>query len=128
MNRTGRALTLGCLLLLLPLLANAGGNSLLIPATGRCNLNSLPENLSEAVAACQQAAKGGDAQAQYELGEFYYDGKRVPRDLKETLRVPPAHLHLLRRHTQRTPDQHRRRRRQRPRLAGRVIHHLAKPK
>lgn len=37
MNRTGRALTLGCLLLLQPLLALAeGGNSLLIPATGRC--------------------------------------------------------------------------------------------
>ena len=34
MNRTGRALTLGCLLLLQPLLALAeGGNSLLIPAT-----------------------------------------------------------------------------------------------
>ncbi|MDB6051284.1 MAG: Sel1 repeat-containing protein, partial [Pseudomonas sp.] len=35
MNRTGRTLALGCLLLLHPLLANAGGNSLLIPAVGR---------------------------------------------------------------------------------------------
>ncbi len=85
MNRTGRTLILGCLLLFQPLLANAGGNSLLIPATGRCNLNSLPENLSEAVSACQQAAKGGDAEAQYELGEFYYDGKRTPRDLAQSL-------------------------------------------
>ncbi|HLA29518.1 MAG TPA: sel1 repeat family protein, partial [Pseudomonas sp.] len=31
MKRTGRTLSLGCLLLLLPLLASAGGNSLLIP-------------------------------------------------------------------------------------------------
>ncbi|WP_271410595.1 tetratricopeptide repeat protein [Pseudomonas sp. Q1-7] len=85
MNRTGRALILGCLLLSLPLLANAGGNSLLIPATGRCSLNSLPENLSEAVSACQQAAQSGDAEAQYELGEFYYDGKRTPRDLAQAL-------------------------------------------
>ncbi|MBT8765385.1 tetratricopeptide repeat protein [Metapseudomonas boanensis] len=85
MNRTGRALILGCLLPLLPLSAFAGGNSLLIPATGRCNLNSLPENLSEALTACQQAARGGDAEAQFELGEFYYDGKRAPRDLAKSL-------------------------------------------
>ena len=57
MNRTGRALALGCLLLLQPLLAQAGGNSLLIPAMGRCTLNTQPENLEEALAACVQAAK-----------------------------------------------------------------------
>ncbi len=85
MNRTGRALALGCLLLLQPLLAQAGGNSLLIPATGRCTLNTQPENLPQALSACQQAAKSGDAQAQYELGEFYYDGKNAPRDLTQAL-------------------------------------------
>ncbi|SEI08593.1 tetratricopeptide repeat protein [Pseudomonas asplenii] len=85
MNRTGRALSLGCLLLLQPLLAHAGGNSLLIPAMGRCTLNTQPQDLAEALAACEQAAKGGDAQAQYELGEFYYDGKNAPRDLNKAL-------------------------------------------
>ncbi|NBA97463.1 tetratricopeptide repeat protein [Pseudomonas sp. R5(2019)] len=85
MNRTGRALTLGCLLLLQPLLASAGGNSLLIPAMGRCTLNTQPEDLPQALAACQQAAKSGDSQAQYELGEFYYDGKNAPRDLNQAL-------------------------------------------
>ncbi|HWD32663.1 tetratricopeptide repeat protein [Pseudomonas caricapapayae] len=85
MNRTGRALALGCLLLLQPLLALAGGNSLLIPATGRCTLNSQPEDLPQALASCQQAAQGGDAQAQYELGEFYYEGTNTPRDLKQAL-------------------------------------------
>jgi len=85
MNRTGRALTLGCLLLLLPLLATAGGNSLLIPATGRCSLNTQPEDLPEALAACQQAARSGDLQAEFELGEFYYDGQRAPRDLAQAL-------------------------------------------
>ena len=79
MNRTGRALALGCLLLLQPLLAHAqaGGNSLLIPAMGRCTLNTQPEDLAEALAACEEAAKAGDAEAEYELGEFYYDGKNT---------------------------------------------------
>ncbi|MGH8381383.1 tetratricopeptide repeat protein [Pseudomonas sp.] len=85
MNRTGRALALGCLLLLQPLLASAGGNPLLIPATGRCTLNSQPEDLPQALATCQQAAQDGDAQAQYELGEFYYEGTNTPRDLKQAL-------------------------------------------
>ena len=83
MNRTGRALALGCLLLLQPLLVQAGGNSLLIPAMGRCTLDTQPENLAEALAACEAAAKTGDAEAEYELGEFYYDGKNTPRDLNK---------------------------------------------
>ncbi|MHC6223845.1 tetratricopeptide repeat protein [Pseudomonas sp. X10] len=86
MNRTGRALTLGCLLLLQPLLALAeGGNSLLIPATGRCTLNAQPEDLPQALTACEQTAASGDAQAQYELGEFYYSGSQAPRDLNKAL-------------------------------------------
>lgn len=85
MNCTGRTLSLGCLLLLLPLLAFAGGNSLLIPATGSCSLNTAPEDLPAALTACQQAAQNGDQQAEYELGEFYYDGKRTPRDLPQAL-------------------------------------------
>ncbi len=85
MNRTGRTLALGCLLLLLPLLAQAGGNSLLVPALGRCTLDTQPQDQAEALAACQLAAKDGDAQAQYELGEFYYTGKSTARDLDKAL-------------------------------------------
>jgi len=85
MNRAGRALALGCLLLLQPLLATAGGNSLLIPAAGRCTLNTPADELQQALASCQQAAQSGDAQAQYELGEFYYDGKNAPQDLNKAL-------------------------------------------
>ena len=85
MNRAGRALALGCLLLLQPLLATAGGNSLLIPATGRCTLNTPAEELPQALATCQQAAQSGDAQAQFELGEFYYDGKNAAQDLNKAL-------------------------------------------
>ncbi|CAM5347868.1 MAG: tetratricopeptide repeat protein [Pseudomonas sp.] len=84
MTRTGRILSLGCLLLS-PLLADAGGNSLLIPATARCALNTVPEELPAALRACQQAASEGDLQAAFELGEFYYDGRRAPRDLAKAL-------------------------------------------
>lgn len=84
MIRTGRTLALGCLLLV-PLLALAGGNTLLIPAPGSCSLNTAPEDLPGALAACQQVAQSGDLQAEYELGEFFYDGKRAPRDLEQAL-------------------------------------------
>ena len=85
MNRTGRNLLLGCLLLASPLLAHAGDNSLLVPATARCALNTAPEYLSQAIAACQQLAQQGDALAQYELGEFFYQGQSAPRDLPQAL-------------------------------------------
>ncbi|KAF0867022.1 tetratricopeptide repeat protein [Pseudomonas sp. LD120] len=87
MNRTGRALTLGCLLLLQPLLAHAqaGGNSLLIPAQGRCTLDPQAHDQGEALAACQKAADDGDAEAQYELGEFYYEGQAEQRDFNQAL-------------------------------------------
>lgn len=85
MIRTGSILSLGCLLLLSPLTALAGGNTLLIPATARCALNTLPEELPEALRSCQQAASEGDVQAAYELGELHYDGRRAPRDLAKAL-------------------------------------------
>ena len=85
MNRTGRSLTMGCLLLLLPLLASAAGNSLLVPSSGRCALNSLPEDLPQALSTCQQAATSGDVQAQFELGSFYYDNELSERDLAQAL-------------------------------------------
>ena len=85
MIRHGRTLSLGCLLLLLPLWAVAGGNSLLIPATSRCALGTVPDALPEALRACEQAARGGDAQAAYELGEFHYSGQYAPRELDKAL-------------------------------------------
>ena len=52
---------------------------------GRCTLNTQPEDLAEALAACEAAAKAGDAEAEYELGEYYYDGKNTARDLDKAL-------------------------------------------
>ena len=85
MNRIGRNLIFGCLLLTSPLLALAGDNSLLVPAEGHCSLNLPPEDLPLAVSACQELASQGDAQAQYELGEYFYDGQRTQRDLPQAL-------------------------------------------
>lgn len=82
---TRRNLTLGCLLLFLSLPALAGENTLLIPAPGSCALDSPAEELPAALSRCEQAAQNGDLQAEYELGEFYYDGKRTPRDLSRAL-------------------------------------------
>jgi hypothetical protein len=85
MTCTGRSLMLGCLLLLSPILASAGGNSLLIPATSRCALNTAPEAMREALRVCEQAANEGDLQAAYELGEYFYDGRRTPREPAKAL-------------------------------------------
>ncbi len=84
MTRTGRTFLLASLMLTC-LTTQAGDNSLLIPASGRCALDTLPEMLPDALAACRQAALDGDAQAQFELGEFYYQGKLTPRELPQAL-------------------------------------------
>ena len=81
MNRSARGLLIGCLLLISPLIALADSNSLIISSSTRCLLNSLPENLPEALAACAEAANSGNTQAQFELGNFYYQGQLAERDL-----------------------------------------------
>lgn len=84
MNRPGRTLLLGCLLLC-PFIANAGDNSLLIPITERCTLNVAPEVLPQALEACKQVAETGDMEAEYELGEFYYQSKTSEADRAQAL-------------------------------------------
>jgi len=85
MNRAGRTLLMGCLLLISPLPGMAGGNSLLIPATSRCVLDTPAEAREQALAQCRAFAEGGDAEAQYELGEYFHDGQLQPRDLAQAL-------------------------------------------
>lgn len=83
MNRAGRTLLMGCLLLSSPLSGFAADNSLLVPATGSCMFDTPAENLAKAVEQCRSLAESGDAQAQYELGEYYHDHQ--PRDLPQAL-------------------------------------------
>lgn len=87
MIRAGCTLSLACLLSV-PLPIWAGGNALLVPAPvmARCTLNTAtPDSLPDILRNCQQAARGGDAQAAYELGQFYYDGLQAPRDPSKAL-------------------------------------------
>lgn len=81
MKRSGCSLFIGCLLMSMPLIATADSNSLIISSSARCSLHSLPEDLPEALAACEQVAASGNPQAQFELGSFYYDGQLSDRDL-----------------------------------------------
>jgi TPR repeat protein len=83
MNRIGRVL--GCLLLALPVLALGETNSLLVSSEDHCNLNISAEELPLALQDCTRIARNGDADAEYQLGEFYYEGERTPRDLPEAL-------------------------------------------
>ncbi|MCL7461186.1 tetratricopeptide repeat protein [Pseudomonas sp. NW5] len=86
MNRAVRILFLGYSLMLLPLAGLAESNSLLVPATGRCVLDTPADSREQALAQCLSLAEGGDAEAQYELGEYFYSDHLKDRDL-------PAALH-----------------------------------
>ena len=84
MNPAGCSLLIGCLLLLPALPLFAGNNSLLIPAQSRCVLG-MPGDGDQAMQECQQMATGGDSQAQFELGEFFYLGRQVPQNLPQAV-------------------------------------------
>lgn len=83
MNRAGRTLLMGCLLLTDPLSGFAADNSLLVPAAGRCMFDTPLENLAHALEQCRGLAEGGDAQAQFEMGEYYHG--HLPKDLAQAL-------------------------------------------
>ncbi|MEH6388195.1 MAG: tetratricopeptide repeat protein [Pseudomonas profundi] len=70
-----------------PLLVNAqSGNPLLISAEDRCALNRVDdESLELALDNCRAAADEGDMQAQFEMGDLYYQGERIERDLDTAL-------------------------------------------
>lgn len=62
------------------------GNPLLISTDERCALNRVDdESLELALSACREIASEGDLQAQYEMGEFFYQGERVERDIEKAL-------------------------------------------
>lgn len=63
------------------------GNPLLVSTEERCAFNRVDdESLGLAIQACREAAEGGDLQAQYEMGEFYYQGERIERDIEKALK------------------------------------------
>lgn len=82
----GRLLVLGGLpFVFLPAVAMEGGNALLVPTTEHCIFSAHPEELQQTIDLCRRHAEAGDIQSQFELGELYYRGERVPQDLKAAL-------------------------------------------
>lgn len=62
------------------------GNPMIISADDRCAFNRVDdESLELALEACITAAENGDMQAQYEMGELYYQGERAERDTDKAL-------------------------------------------
>lgn len=62
------------------------GNPLLISAEERCAFNRVDdESLELALESCTAAADSGDLQAQFEMGELYYKGERVERNIDTAL-------------------------------------------
>ncbi|MFN3581263.1 MAG: sel1 repeat family protein, partial [Pseudomonas sp.] len=62
------------------------GNPLLISTEERCSINRVDDqSLPLALEACEEAAAGGDIRAQFEMGEFYYQGERVEKDIELAL-------------------------------------------
>jgi uncharacterized protein len=75
-----------CVLFLLGSTQAQTGNPLLISTDDRCAFNRVDdESLPLALEVCADAAEEGDMQAQFELGDFYYQGERTERDLGKAL-------------------------------------------
>ncbi|RRJ83585.1 sel1 repeat family protein [Aestuariirhabdus litorea] len=60
-------------------------DSLLVPASERCRISPREPDLPYALAACEQAASGGDPKAQFLLGNLYYEGVVIPRDTQQAM-------------------------------------------
>lgn len=81
----------GCCLLTMALspvaaTAQTGSNPLLVSTEERCAINRVDdESLELAIEACETAADEGDLQALFEMGELYYRGERVEKDIEQAL-------------------------------------------
>lgn len=61
-------------------------NPFLVTAEDRCGFQRVDDaSLALAIDRCTEAAQLGDSQAQYELGDFYYQGKRIEQDFDRAL-------------------------------------------
>ncbi len=67
-------------------IAQTGTNPMIISADDRCAFNRVDdESLELALENCVRAAEDGDMQAQFEMGELYYQGERAERDTEQAL-------------------------------------------
>ncbi|SDU18319.1 tetratricopeptide repeat protein [Halopseudomonas salegens] len=86
-HRSLARLSVALPLCLLPgLLLAQSGNPLLITAEDRCGFERVDDSsLPQAIERCTEAATQGDSQAQFELGDLYYQGDRITRDFDQAL-------------------------------------------
>ena len=68
------------------LLAYADDNSLIIPATQQCSLERIASDPKVALDDCLNFAQLGYADAQFALGEYWYQGQHTPRDYAQALK------------------------------------------
>ncbi|HZJ92520.1 MAG TPA: tetratricopeptide repeat protein [Thiopseudomonas sp.] len=68
------------------LFVHADDNSLLIPATHQCTLDRIASEPQRALEDCLNFAQLGYADAQFTLGEYWYQGDYAPRDYQQAIK------------------------------------------
>ena len=69
-----------------PLFASADNNSLIISNTPQCSLERITHENKPALDDCLNLAQLGYAQAQFVLGEYWYQGQLIPRDYAQAMK------------------------------------------
>lgn len=68
------------------MVARADDNALIIPATQQCTLERIASEPKLALEDCLTFAQLGYAEAQFVLGEYWYQGQLTPRDYAQALK------------------------------------------
>lgn len=68
------------------IIANADDNSLIIPVTQQCTLERIAAEPKQALEECLTFAQLGYVDAQFVLGEYWYQGQQAPRDYQQALK------------------------------------------
>ncbi len=68
------------------ILAHADDNALIIPTAQQCSLERIASEPKSALEECLIFAQLGYAEAQFVLGEYWYQGQHTPRDFQQALK------------------------------------------
>jgi TPR repeat protein len=68
------------------IIANADDNSLIVPTSHQCSLERISVEPKLALEECLTFAQLGYADAQFVLGEYWYQGQYSPRDYQQALK------------------------------------------
>lgn len=79
-------LTLLISLCIAPLVSYAEDRPLIVPATQQCTLERIASEPKIALDECLTLAQLGYADAQFVLGEYWYQGQLAPRDYQQALK------------------------------------------